>query len=291
MDNHDQHSLLPNPGWAKKLKRVVLLTGGALLLVGLVGGVLAIQFLGASWKGGTIAGDDKPRKNKRERMQDDRFLLTGVQEVDQQGERIWKDLDELQREIDRWKKIYIALEHSKTGSRLTEDEKMVRYYVDKNGFVLPPDDLASNKRVILNTLMATVIAALQENKGYQVNEETRQKINDIETDVKLALREYRSHRYLLEGRAREVSPGGLDPPETLGSAARRLEQQRAKQRFGYRSDGQNDPRTESDGRPSAGQTFPQTRRANGTLEGISRDVDGADDVPKDFGMTRQTGER
>jgi hypothetical protein len=162
---------------------------------------------------------------------------SGLHELDQKAELIWKNIDALEREIDAYQRQYNSLEVNEEGRRLMEKDWVVRYFVDKLGEPLPHEEVARHCRVRLNELMFTVKEALAKTEptmkkgAYEILPEIERKVELIKFEVNDAKKKYTTHRLFLDGLADEAGVGRPVPPKNMKEAAVKMRREAARKHF------------------------------------------------------------
>ena len=243
----------PTPGFARvpRARRILMLGGLVVLLAAGGGGYLLLTQLALRFgtptdsTEGTDAGIDDIDGEIDQKdwlvIQRRQFLRTGLLELDQQGERIWENIDQLQKEIDAYQCEFSELQASEESKRLINDEWAVRYFVDKWGEALAHDKVAKHCQMQLNELMFTVKRVLAKTKpdtkraAYEISPETQKKVDEIEWKVNDAKEQYTLHRGALRGLARKAAAGEAVTPETFQEAIDAMRSEIALKRLGYPS--------------------------------------------------------
>jgi hypothetical protein len=221
-------------------------------------------------------------------LQDQQLLRTGLRELDQRAELIWKDIDALEREIDAYQRRYNNLEVNEEGRRLMEKDWVVRYFVDKLGEPLPHEEVARHCRVRLNELMFTVKEALAKKEpamkkgAYEILPEIERKVELIKFEVNDANKKYTTHRLFLDGLAEEAGVGRPVPPKNMRAAADKMRKEAAVKRIRDTWFGNQPDSIESDSRQKEQmQPEPEPTRLDSST--LLDDVDnGQSGVPDHF---------
>jgi hypothetical protein len=243
MESTSQHPPVPGVGKAPKPRRILAIGFVAILFAATLGAFIFAIMLVQRFDGEPSSAADDAFDIDKEIDQKDwliiqrrQLLRCYIQELDQQAESIWKDIDALQSEIDAYQKQFKELEVSEEGRRLIKDKWAVRYFVDKWGEPLPDETVAKHCRVRLNVLMFTVRRSLKkEGAAYTISPETQRKVNMIEFHVSEAKKKYIRHRRLLSALAASVAPGGPVTPGTLKEAVEKMRSEFTLEDWGHPS--------------------------------------------------------
>ena len=258
------------PGWGKapRMGGKLMLGSIVLFLAAVLGAFVFISVHLQKLGGGEFS---KPEDLWSD-LQEQQFERYGLLTFYHRAKKIDENIDALQKEIDLYHRKFNALEVNETGKRLIKDEWTVRYFADKWNEPLPSERVGKECRERLNVLMYTVIKALEkidpetERGAYKIDSKTKAAVSQIEFEVEQALKEYTSHRLLLDELEIRIARGETVTPQSLREAAEKLRRERivakdwdhpmfdkpteAEQSSGRRTDAEPPERTDRE--PTAG---------------------------------------
>jgi len=299
MVNESQGPPVPGMGRAPKFRRVLVISLMAILLAAALGTYAFWTRFLQKFDGSPsrTAQSDERRGDKWPALQDQQLQRTGLHELDQKAELIWKNIDALERESDAYQRRYKSLEVNEEGRRLMEKDWVVRYFVDKLGEPLPHEEVARHCRVRLNELMFTVTEALAKTEptmkkgAYEISPETKRQVELIKFEVETAKEQYTTHRLFLDGLAEEAAIGGPIPPKNLKEAADKMRKKAAVKRIRDPWVGNRPDPTESDSqREERMRPEPESTRLDSStlLDDVNRSQSGVPDHFIDTTLGRDT---
>jgi hypothetical protein len=300
MENESQRPPVPGMGRVPNIRRVLVISLMAILLAAVLGTyAFWTRFLQNFDDGPTARGQSVGRRqsDKWDVKQHIDLQRSGLHELDQKAELIWKNIDALEREIDAYQRRYNSLEEDEEGRRLMEDKWFVRYFVDKLGEPLPHEEVARHCRVRLNELMFTVKEALAKTEptmkkgAYEILPEIERKVELIKFEVTDAKKKYTTHRLFLDERAASVAEGGPVTPKNMKQAAELMRREAARKHF-EEPWGDNQPdSTESDSQreePMQPKAEPRRLDSSTLLDDVNRSESGVPDHFIDTTLGRDT---
>ena len=155
-------------------------------------------------------------------------------EVRQDVESIWENIDKLSAEIAKFNGAYEDVATSKHYPELLTDDFVVRYFAKDIKDPLPHVKTPIHCAERLNVLMFTVNRALAKKRAaYEIEHQTRDRIETIESDVREALDAYLLHREFLEAIRALTAAGALPEAETMLEAAHQHRLELALQKMGH----------------------------------------------------------
>lgn len=205
------------------------------------------------------------RFSKLERRQ---LIRYGLQQIDHQTNRIWVDIGEWEKEARAWHSEFQELLDSDTGTRLSEDSWILRYFWRQSTKKLPDPSMIGDMRKDLNTLVLSVVEALaNEDTAYPASQELRDRIDLIEGKTRTAKETYNAHRRLLDAFVGMVEKDDSMDEKTMRQRVTELDQKYILARFGYSSLSEEDlPSTLVEETPRPTLTRPKTVNPNDSLE-------------------------
>lgn len=155
-------------------------------------------------------------------------------EMRQDVDLVWENIDKLKEEITKFDEVYEDVATSKHYPELLKDEFAVRYFAKDIKDPLPHVKTPIHCAERLNVLMYTVNRALAKKRAaFEVEYQTRDRIETLEGDVSDALNAYLLHREFLEALRALTAAGALPEAETLLEAAHQRRLEMALEKMGH----------------------------------------------------------
>ena len=265
----------------------------------LIGGLVCGMFVMVLWLQGYGAGSTNTPGNgltvapppnefgqnrfvKLERRQ---LMRCGLQQIDHQTDRIWADIDELEKEARAWHSEFQELLDSDTGTRLSKDSWVRQYFWTQSTIKLPDPIVIDEMREYLNTLMVSVVEALaKEDTAYPASQELRDRINLIGDKTRTVKETYNAHRRLLDAFVGMVEKDDSMDEKTMRQRVKELDKKYILARFGYSSlSEENIPAARVEKAPSP--TLPRPVSPSSPLEAMYEQTSGRSDEDDDHGRS------